>query len=72
MHVTAYLNAPAKHDAGPIAVLCGKDAYLKHAGFTALTRSVLEGEDDAAGLARFAGNDVEFVTVTDELRTVSL
>ena len=25
MHVTAYLNAPAKHDAGPIAVILGKD-----------------------------------------------
>ena len=72
MHVTAYLNAPAKHEAGPIAVLCGKDAYLKHAGFTALTESMLDGEDDDAGLVQFAGNAVEFVTVADELRTVSM
>jgi DNA polymerase-3 subunit delta len=72
MHVTAYLKAPEKHEVGPIAVICGKDAYLKHAGFTAVTQAVLDGEDDAAGLARFAGNDVDFVTVADELRTVSM
>ena len=72
MHVTAYLNAPAKHEAGPIVVICGKDAYLKHAGFTALTESILDGEDDDAGLVQFAGNAVEFVTVADELRTVSM
>jgi DNA polymerase-3 subunit delta len=72
MHVTAYTAAPEKHEIGPVAVLAGKDAYLKHSGITAVTNAVLDGEDDAAGLARFAGKDVDFVTVADELRTVSM
>ncbi len=53
-----------------VVVLAGQQAHFQHAVLVRLRELVIA--DDDAGLSRFAGKDVDFKTVIDELRTVSM
>ncbi len=54
----------------PVVVLAGNQAHFQHAVIVRLRESVI-GDDDA-GQTRFAGKEIDFKTVIDELRTVSM
>lgn len=69
MHAVDFLKN-ATPSIPPVTVLAGNQAHFQHAVIVRL-RELVIGDDDA-GLTRFAGKDVDFKTVIDELRTVSM
>jgi DNA polymerase-3 subunit delta len=71
MHATAFVRSPPP-EIGAIAVLVGEEQFLKRAALEALCRLVLGEDDERLGLTRFAGDDVDLMTVCDELRTISM
>ncbi len=68
MHAVDFLKTPPSIP--PVVVLAGNQAHFQHAVIVRLRELVID--DDDAGLTRFAGKDVDFKTVIDELRTVSM
>lgn len=73
LHATVYLKDVAAHSVGAMAILLGAELHLKQQSLDAIRGSVLgEDEEDDLSLVRFAGKDVDFKTVADELRTVSM
>ena len=70
MHATAYLKQPGRQATGPIVVVYGDERALKLSVLQALVETVLQGDD--AGLTRFAARELDFRTLADELRTVSM
>lgn len=71
MHATEFLKKPNPGAIGPMVVLFGEERSLKQETIQKLTRLVL-GETDDISLTRFNGNDVDLVTVRDELLTISM
>ncbi len=71
MHATSFLKAAGDKQIGPIVAVFGPERHLKHAALAALKEAVL-GEDGDIGLVRLTGRDVDFKTVSDELRTISM
>ena len=70
MHATEFLkNADLSADI-PLVAVYGGQRYLKQAVLQRLIGVVLDGDD--ASLSTFAGKDVEWATVADELFTVSM
>ncbi|GAB4138351.1 MAG: hypothetical protein Tsb009_06500 [Planctomycetaceae bacterium] len=73
LHATEFLKDSDAHRPGPMNVLFGTEHHLKRKTFEAFCGMILGGNDDNdISLTKFAGKDVDFKTVADELRTVSM
>jgi DNA polymerase-3 subunit delta len=72
MHATDFLEAPEKHKVGPIAVLYGKERFLKLEAVKQLAKMVLGAEDDDLSLNRLPGATTDLKSVVDSLLTVSM
>lgn len=73
MHATAYLKQPSAKPCGPIVVVYGSENYLRHRVFEVVSEQVVgSNPDDEMSVVRFPGKTTDFVTVMDELRTVSM
>jgi len=70
IHAFDYLRAPDKHTPAAVSVMFGDEAFLKQLVTRQLRTNVLE--DDDAPFATFAGDNVEWRDVADELSTVAL
>ena len=67
-----YLDAPAKHQTGPIVVVYGKERFLKLEAIKQVAKGVLGPDADDLGLTRLPGQDADLKTVVDSLLTVSM
>jgi DNA polymerase-3 subunit delta len=72
MHATAYLKNPQKSPTGPLVAVYGAERFLKLKAMKAVCETVLGTGDEELGLTKFPGPTIEFSTVIDELRTVSM
>ncbi|MBS0261165.1 MAG: DNA polymerase III subunit delta [Planctomycetes bacterium] len=72
MQAIEYLEAPAKHKVGPIAVVFGKERFLKLEAIKEIARAVLGDENDELALNRLNGATTDITTVFDSLLTVSM
>jgi DNA polymerase-3 subunit delta len=67
-----YLSHPDKYPLANICAVFGDETFLKSEVISALRRQVLEGEEDAFSLTKFAGKEAVLREVMDALATVSL
>ncbi len=73
MHATDFLRKPKAAENIGLIILHGAERHLKAATMTALCQKILGGGvDDAIGLTKFPGKDLDFKTVRDELLMVSM
>jgi len=73
MHATEFPQKSKAARKAALVVLHGSERHLKSAALAALTREILgEGEQNSMGLVRFAGKDLEYKTIRDELQMVSM
>lgn len=70
IHAFDYIRTPEKHPPAAVSVMFGDEAFLKQLAIKGLRTNVLE--DDDAPFATFAGDNVEWRDVADELSTVAL
>lgn len=69
MHAVDFLQAPSG-ESPPVVAVTGNQRHFKTEVLGRL-RTMVVGEDEAS-LTRFTGKDVDYQTVADELRTVSM
>jgi DNA polymerase-3 subunit delta len=67
-----YLESPGIHKTGPIAVVYGKERFLKLEAIKEIARAVLGPDSDDLSLTRLPGPDADLKTVVDSLLTVSM
>ena len=68
-----YLAKPEKHDATPVCVVFGDEAFLKRAAIQALVTAALGNDDESdLSLSRVSGDVAELRDVRDELATVAM
>lgn len=72
MHAIDFLDAPEKHQIGPVAVVSGKERFLKLEAIKQIATIVLGADNDDLSLNRLPGADLELKTVVDSLLTVSM
>src|SRR5579863_1056406 len=72
MLATDFLESPGGHKTGPIAVVYGKERFLKLAAIKEVARAVLGPESDDLSLTRLTGPETDLTTVIDSLLTVSM
>jgi DNA polymerase-3 subunit delta len=72
MHAIDFLDAPEKHKIGPVAVVFGKERFLKLEAIKQVAAIVLGTDNDDLSLTRLPGADLELKTVVDSLLTVSM
>lgn len=72
MHAIDYLDSPEKHKIGPVAVVYGKERFLKLEAIQHIATAVLGQGGDDLSLNRLSGADLELKTVVDSLLTVSM
>lgn len=73
MHATDFPKQTDAVDAATLVVLFGGESHLKASVLGTLTQKLLGRKiEDAIGLTRFTGKDVDFRTVRDEVQTVSM
>ncbi len=73
MHATQYLRTPHAAAPGALVVMHGAESHLKQSCLKELRTMILgAGDDNAIGESRFAGQDLEWWSVRDELLTVSM
>lgn len=72
MQVAAWLKDPTAKPIGPLVALYGSERFFKQRTIQTLIQTVLGGEDPELSLTRFAGATVDYSTVLEELRTVSM
>lgn len=73
VHAIEFLNDPDKPQLAPVIVVYGAEAFLRAEVLHALCRRLAGAGDDApACVARFSGDETEWKSVADELRTVSM
>lgn len=73
MHATEFSRKPGAAQNAVMVVLQGSERHLKSSALASLCQVVLGVlNDEALGLTRFSGRDLEFRTVRDELQMVSM
>lgn len=73
MHATEFNNKAGEAEAASVVVLHGSETHLRTSVLAALCQKLLGSSiEDAIGLTRFQGKDVDFRTVRDEIQTVSM
>src|SRR5258708_159265 len=72
MHAIDFLDAPEKHKIGPVAVVFGKERFLKLEAIKQIAAIVLGAENDDLSLNRIPGATADLKTVVDSLLTVSM
>ncbi len=72
VHIFDYLEAPAAHPAAAVCVLFGDEPFLKQLGCNELKRQLLGEAANETPTATFAGEEVQWRDLADELSTVSL
>ena len=70
MHAIEFLRDPAKVPVKPVYAVFGDDPFLRRESLETIGRVVLQGEDDALAVARFAGEQASLADVLDEVRTL--
>ena len=70
MHAIQLLDQGLPDSIGPLVVLSGTERFLKQAVLTAVADRILG--DDQVSLGRYAGADVSWVDLRDDLFTVSM
>ena len=72
LHATDFLNSAKPFEAVPVVVLFGKDAFLRQQASLVIRHSLLDEEDAEFSLTRFEGDQVDFVSVVEELSTMAM
>jgi DNA polymerase-3 subunit delta len=72
MHAIEYLEAPEQYKIGPIAVVVGKERFLKLEAIKQISAIVLGAGNDELSLIRLPCAELELKTVVDSLLTVSM
>ena len=73
MHATEFNKQAQAAEPASMVVLHGSESHLKSSVLAGLCQKLLGASiEDAIGLTRFQGKDVDFRTVRDEIQTVSM
>ncbi len=73
MHATEFPRKLKTAESARLIVMHGGERHLKAASLTLLSQQILGGTgEDAIGLTKFTGKDIDFKTVRDELQMVSM
>jgi DNA polymerase-3 subunit delta len=67
-----FLESPAGQKTGPVAVVYGKERFLKLEAIKEVAKAVLGPDSDDLSLTRLPGPEVDLKTVVDSLLTVSM
>ncbi len=67
-----FLESPGGHKTGPVAVVYGKERFLKLEAIKEVAKTVLGPDGGDLGLTRLSGPEADLKTVVDSLLTVSM